>query len=49
MYKNDMKKTCVISDTLKSSDKSKSQIEFIVGSRIVRDTEEIANHFNDSS
>ena len=48
MYKNDMKKTWgVISDTLKSSDKSKSQVEFIVGNHIVRDTDEIANHFND--
>ena len=43
-----MKKTWgVISDALKSSDKSKSQVEFIVGNHIVRDTDEIANHFND--
>ena len=48
MYKNDMKKTWgVISDTLKSSDKSKSQVEFKVGNHTIRDTDEIANHFND--
>ena len=48
MYKNDMIKTWgVISDTLKSSDKSKSQVEFIAGNHIVCDTVEIANHFND--
>ena len=48
MYKNDIKKTWgVISDTLKSSDKSKSQVEFIVWNHIIRDTDEIANHFND--
>ena len=48
MYKNDMKKTWgVIIDTLKSSDKSKSQIKFIVGNHIIRDTDEIANHFNE--
>ena len=48
MYKNDMKKTWgVISDTLKSSDKLKSKVEFIVGNHIIRDTDEIANHFND--
>ena len=42
-YKNDIKKIWgVISDTLKSSDKSKSLVEFKVG-----DTDEIANHFND--
>ena len=42
-----MKKTWgVISDTLRSSDKSKSQVEFKVGNHIVRDTGEIANHFN---
>ena len=47
MYKNVMKKTWgVISDTLKSSDKSKSQVEFIVGNHIIRNTDEIANHFN---
>ena len=48
MYKNDMKKTWgAISDTLKNSVKSKSQVEFIVGNHIIRDTGEIANHFND--
>ena len=48
MYKNDRRKTwCVISDTLKSSDKLKSQVEFIVGNHIIRDKEKIANHFND--
>ena len=39
VYKNDMKKTWgVISDTLKSSDKSKSQVEFKVDNHIIRDT-----------
>ena len=48
MYKNYMKKTWgVVSDTLKSSNKSKCQVEFIVGNHIIRDTDEIANHFND--
>ena len=38
-----MKKTWgVISDTLKSSDKSKSQVESKVGNHIIRDTDEIA-------
>ena len=41
-----MKKTWgVISVTLKSSDKSKFQVKFIVGNHIMRDTDEIANHF----
>ena len=36
MYKNYMKKTWgVISDTFKSSDKSKYQVEFIVGNHII--------------
>ena len=48
MYKNDMKKTWgVISDTLKRNRKSKSQAEFIYENHVIRDTEEIANHFND--
>ena len=48
MCKNDMKRTWgVISDTLKSSDMSKCQVEFIAGNRIIRETDEIANHFND--
>ena len=48
MYKNDMKKTWgVISDTLKRNCKSKSQAEFIYENHVIRDTEEIANHFND--
>ena len=48
MYINDMKKTWgVISNTLKSSDKSKFQVEFLVDKHSIRDTEEIANHFND--
>ena len=48
MYKNDMKKTWgVISDTLKRYRKSKSQAEFIYENYVIRDTDEIANHFND--
>ena len=48
MYKNDMKKTWrVINDTLKSSDKSKSQVEFKVGNHIIRDTDDITNYLND--
>ena len=40
MDTNDMKKTWgVISDTLKSSDMSKSQFEFKVGNHIIRDTD----------
>ena len=48
MCKNNMKRTWgVISDTLKSSDMSKCPVEFIAGNRIIRETDEIANHFND--
>ena len=48
MYRNDMKKTWgVISDTLKRNRKSKSQAEFIYENHVIRDTDEIANHFND--
>ena len=48
MYKNDTKKTWgVISDTLKRNRKSKSQAEFIYENHVIRDTDEIANHFND--
>ena len=47
MNKNDMKKTWeVISDTLKRKCKSKSQAEFIYENHVIRDTDEIANHFN---
>ena len=47
MYNNDMKKTLgVISDTLKKNRKSKSQKEFIYENHVIRDTDEIANHFN---
>ena len=43
-----MKKTWgVISDTLKRNRKSKSQAEFIDENHVIRDTDEIANHFND--
>ena len=43
-----MKKTWgVISDTLKRNRKSKSQAEFIYENHVIRDTDEIANHFND--
>ena len=37
----------VINDTLQSNRRSKSQSEFIFGNRIIRDSDEIANHFND--
>ena len=33
----------VISDTLKNSDKTKSQVEYIVGNHIIWDTDKIAN------
>ena len=46
MYQNDMKKTWgVISDTLKRSDKSKSQVEFKVGDHIIRDTDKSCKLF----
>ena len=45
-----MKKTRgVISDTLKRSCKSKSQAEFTYENCVIRNTDEIANHFNDYS
>ena len=45
---NHMKKTCgVISDTLKRNRKSKSQAEFIYENHVIRDTDEMANHFDD--
>ena len=48
LYKNDMRKTWgVINDTLQSNRRSKGQSEFIFGNRIIRDSDEIANHFND--
>ena len=48
LYKNDMRKTWgVINDKLQSNRRSKSQSEFIFGNRIIRDSDEIANHFND--
>ena len=48
--KNDMRKTWgVINDTLQSNRRSKGQSEFIFGNRIIRDSDEIANHFNDYS
>ena len=44
-----MKKTWgVISDTLNRNCKSKSQAEFIYENHVIRDTDEIANQFNDS-
>ena len=47
MYKNDIKKTWgMISDTLKRNRKSKSQAEFIYENHVIRDTDEIANHFH---
>ena len=43
-----MKRTWgVISDTLKRNCKSKSQAEFIYENHVIRDTDELANHFND--
>ena len=48
MYKNDIRKTWgVINDTLQSNYRSKCQSEFIFGNRIIRDSDEMANHFND--
>ena len=48
MYKNDLIKTWgVISDTLKRNCKFKSQAEFVHENPVIRDTDEIANHFND--
>ena len=48
LYKNDMRKTWgVINDTLQSNRRSKGQSEFIFGNRIIRDSDEIANYFND--
>ena len=48
LYKNDMRKTWgVINDTLQSNRRSKGQSEFIFGNRIICDSDEIANHFND--
>ena len=37
----------MISDTLKRNRKSKSQAEFIYENHVIRDTDEIVNHFND--
>ena len=43
-----MRKTWgVINDTLQSNRRSKGQSEFIFGNRIIRDSDEIANNFND--
>ena len=43
-----MRKTWgVINDTLQRNRRSKPQSEFIFGNLIIRDTYEIANHFND--
>ena len=48
LYKNDMRTTWgVINDTLQSNRRSKDQSEFIFGNRIMRDSDEIANNFND--
>ena len=50
LYKNDMRKTWgVINDTLQSNRRSRGQSEFIFGNRIISDSDEIANHFNDYS
>ena len=43
-----MRKTWgVINDTLQSNRRSKGQLEFIFGNRIIRYSDEIANYFND--
>ena len=43
-----MRKTWgVIIDILQSNRRSKGQSECIFGNRIIRDSDEIANHFND--
>ena len=48
LYKNDMRKTWgVINDTLQSNRRSRGQSEFIFGNRIISNSDEIANHFND--
>ena len=48
LCKNDMRKTWgVINDTLQSNRRSKGQSELIFGNRIICDSDEIANHFND--
>ena len=48
MCKNNMKKTWgVINDTFKRNGKSKSQAKFIDENYVIRDTNELANHFND--
>ena len=50
LYKNDMRKTWGVirsNDTLQSNRRSKGQLEFNFGNRIIRDSDEIANHIND--
>ena len=43
-----MRKTWgVINDTLQRNRRSKPQSEFVFGNLMIRDTDEIANHFND--
>ena len=43
-----MRKTWgVINDTLQSNRRSKGQSEFNFGNRMIRDSDKIANHFND--
>ena len=37
----------VINNTLQSNRRSKGQLEFIFGNRVIRDSNKIANHFND--
>ena len=44
LYKNDMRITW---GTLQSDHRTKGQSEFIFGNHIIRDSDEITNHFND--
>ena len=48
LYKNYIRKTwSVINDTLQSNRRLKCQSDCIFGNRIIRDTDEIVNHFYD--
>ena len=48
-HKNNIRKTWgIIIDTLQSNCRSKCQSKFIFDNRIIRDTDEIADHVNDN-
>ena len=48
-HKNNMRKTWgIIIDTLQSNCRSKCQSKYIFDNRIIRDTDEIADHVNDN-